>query len=492
MSASGKDTGSKQPTPPHVYPASPKPSFAPSRRATLPYPSQAGSTRDAGQVECFPVPVLKRALAVESGGAVSTGTETSSSPATGYGANVEQGDITATLTATLTAGSLVRAKYAFSPSQREDAQFDCGDVIRIRRSVNADWIDGVVVESSNWNGKSGMFPATYVEPLLQGPVHGQPGSTPTRVTSHPHISNGAKAEEDGHVSFPDRFLVFNKELQKQWPEIARLIMDDGFSAQLRKRSKRLPPVLEFAPLAVSFKAYVSTLAGTIVYLTTKDSFKKYPFYKLHLRCIKEVFGTKWFSWNKEYGAAKRIFNRSASGSVVRGVIRAAHAAIFRTSTIDDRTFTGSLRTKRDMLELFNFGIRDLRPRVFTYVITDKGFYCTECGVEFSKDLISKHAVLSNAAERVRMAGELLFYWAESDVYLIVDNGSGTYAPDRSAFAQLERLFHINLPFIRTVIMDYQDKSLSRYKERIQEFDRKKAKQQLQGKVYATQLTGIAQ
>lgn len=336
---------------------------------------------------------------------------------------------------------------------------------------------------------SQAFSKASSEPLLED-VQGETLSGRRSLEEGEEEHKGVEVSSENHVSFPDRFLVCNKELQKQWPEIARLIMDTSFSSKLHGLSVELPALVDVAPLPVPFKAYVSTLAGTLVYLTTSDSFKKYPFYKLQLRCIKEVFGSKWFSWNKKYSAAKKIFNKNPSGTMVRGVIRAAHASIFRRSSIDDRTFGGSLKTKRDLLELFNFGIRDLRPRLFTYVLTDKALYCTECGVEFSKDFISKHAVLSNAAERVRMAGEMLFYWANEDVYLIVDNGSGTYAPDCSAFHQLSHLFRINLPFIRTVVMDYTNEDLELHKKRIQKFDHKTVKHELQGMVYAKQLTGL--
>lgn len=89
------------------------------------------------------------------------------------------------------------------------------------------------------------------------------------------------------------------------------------------------------------------------------------------------------------------------------------------------------------------------------------------------DFASKHALHSCCAETVRYSGE--FHprpvypdgsgWAsfseetsDHDVQweLVIDNNSGTYAPDKKLLPALKGLFEFNFPGLRVVALDYQD------------------------------------
>jgi hypothetical protein len=66
----------------------------------------------------------------------------------------------------------------------------------------------------------------------------------------------------------------------------------------------------------------------------------------------------------------------------------------------------------------------------------------------SQDFLSKHSVLANAAHDVVFSGEffILPSVTSSDCHaLIIDNNSGTYAPDKAALPSLEALLKQNFP-----------------------------------------------
>jgi hypothetical protein len=68
--------------------------------------------------------------------------------------------------------------------------------------------------------------------------------------------------------------------------------------------------------------------------------------------------------------------------------------------------------------------------------------------KFFQDFLSKHSVLANAARDVVFSGEFFILPSVtfSDCHaLIIDNNSGTYAPDEAALSSLEALLKQNFP-----------------------------------------------
>lgn len=86
---------------------------------------------------------------------------------------------------------------------------------------------------------------------------------------------------------------------------------------------------------------------------------------------------------------------------------------------------------------------------YTYVITDDymRFVETTQNVqeERSKDIMTKHFLISGMAKRARYAGQM---WvkknANNDIFLVLDNGSGTYRPCANELGKVRQLLEKNL------------------------------------------------
>ena len=101
------------------------------------------------------------------------------------------------------------------------------------------------------------------------------------------------------------------------------------------------------------------------------------------------------------------------------------------------------------------------------------------------DFMSKHALHANCAEAVRYAGE--FHprptceggWAAFDEHargdgevgweVVLDNNSGTYAPDAAFLPCLKELVEYNFPGMRVVVMDQADPELAKSTEACRQY-----------------------
>ncbi|KAF4317083.1 hypothetical protein G195_009360 [Phytophthora kernoviae 00238/432] len=92
--------------------------------------------------------------------------------------------------------------------------------------------------------------------------------------------------------------------------------------------------------------------------------------------------------------------------------------------------------------------------LFTYAITKTGWYFSETGAAFFKDMLSKHMLHCGAAFSVLFAGE---FRIETDLFgepkLVIDNDSGTYAPPKEDLPQLKALFESNFLGISVEALD---------------------------------------
>lgn len=117
--------------------------------------------------------------------------------------------------------------------------------------------------------------------------------------------------------------------------------------------------------------------------------------------------------------------------------------------------------------------------MYTYIISaeDDSFRFSETGAAFFVDYASKHALQSNCAAAVRYGGE--FHprpaggWAgfsegvrddEVRWELVVDNNSGTYAPDAGALPGVKALLEYNFPGFGIFAMGQDDPELARSQE----------------------------
>lgn len=85
----------------------------------------------------------------------------------------------------------------------------------------------------------------------------------------------------------------------------------------------------------------------------------------------------------------------------------------------------------------------------TYVITDDRLIFTRSTdlplAEKYRDRFSKHYFISNTAKKVRYSGEMFIYKDErnGNVFVILDNSSGTYKPSAKWIPQLKKLLEHN-------------------------------------------------
>ncbi|KAF4614432.1 hypothetical protein D9613_003520 [Agrocybe pediades] len=126
----------------------------------------------------------------------------------------------------------------------------------------------------------------------------------------------------------------------------------------------------------------------------------------------------------------------------------------------------------------------IKPAVYTYIISadDDSFRFSETGAAFFVDFASKHALHSNCATKVRYSGE--FHprpeggWAnfndstpDSSVNweLVIDNNSGTYAPDKGMLPALQKLLSYNFPGLKVFALDHDEDELKQSREACRDY-----------------------
>ena len=197
-------------------------------------------------------------------------------------------------------------------------------------------------------------------------------------------------------------------------------------------------------------------------------------YVIKLRHIDRFFHGKKQTWNHNYDAAKRIFSGSLAHTIQTALI-VQHGHLYGKSNLagpnsDPRRHllqsTGALLDGLDLLELLAFGIRNGKSRVYTYVVIDGELRFCETGAKILKDVDSKHAMHACASPTVVYAGEMHFRQrriaSEPEYTLVIDNNSGTYAPDAALLPNLRMLFEANFPRLAVEALDFRDPLLIEY------------------------------
>lgn len=249
------------------------------------------------------------------------------------------------------------------------------------------------------------------------------------------------------------------------------------SRQSSESVETCPPYTFDGP--IRFTRFFSPTVGK---LTNLNDQRLYSTWKISLKGVPRYFGNTVQGWNHKYHAAQTIFGTSTSSYTVRQTIRAGHRLLYARST---RNGSGTLETLLEVFELLHSGgqrtigsrVLDghrVKPAVYTYVIAveDDSFRFSETGAAFFVDFASKHALHANCAEVVRYSGE--FHprprggWANfSDQTadgnieweLVIDNNSGTYAPDKNLLSVLQSCLAFNFPQFTIIALDREDPAL---------------------------------
>lgn len=159
---------------------------------------------------------------------------------------------------------------------------------------------------------------------------------------------------------------------------------------------------------------------------------------------------------------KQLWESGAKSKIIQAAILTEHAVLYRARVCRCRSTVtkGQIADGEDLLKLLNYG-RDAQeqPAFFTYVIDLNGRWCfSRTGSATSADLLSKHVVHNKARPELLYAGEFHVKrdGNECDGYdytLVLDNNSGTYAPDSAQLPRLAALFREVFPGLKTDAWD---------------------------------------
>lgn len=191
-------------------------------------------------------------------------------------------------------------------------------------------------------------------------------------------------------------------------------------------------------------------------------------YTIKLDHVDEIFENKKQGWARDYSAAKRIFSGSMSGTLKTALV-AQHDLFYgklgKGTGMDSvrkdlAQVNGSILDVNDLLEIINYGKRDGKSRLFTYVIIENEWRFCETGANFQQDMDSKHAMHSRASPFVVYAGE---FFVKGKI-LVIDNSSGTYAPNPELLLKVKKLLEENFFGIQVEVYDYESEILAKYKK----------------------------
>lgn len=246
-----------------------------------------------------------------------------------------------------------------------------------------------------------------------------------------------------------------------------------------------PTAIQFPYLFDGPIRYSTHFSPTAGLLTNLDDARLYSTWKMYIRGVPLFFRDQYQHWNRNYKAAQSIFQGPASVAVRSG-IQAGHRMLY-ARTAGNRF--GHIEKPTDILEILHGGVgrpgsknasiqrqhmKRVKPAIYTYIISadDDSFRFSETGAAFFVDFASKHALHANCAESVRYSGE--FHprpqggWQNfsDDVpdnvvewELVIDNNSGTYAPDRMLLPELRELLEYNFPGFKIFAWDREDPKL---------------------------------
>mmetsp|Transcript_24637 Transcript_24637/g.39025 ORF Transcript_24637/g.39025 Transcript_24637/m.39025 type:complete len:377 (-) Transcript_24637:7-1137(-) len=216
------------------------------------------------------------------------------------------------------------------------------------------------------------------------------------------------------------------------------------------------------PGHIRYKVMGNYSAGVATGHTIQDPWKVY---QVDVLGVQEVFGSQRQEWNRNYGAAQRIFGDEMVSLGIRAAIHVAYSQLYIES-MSRNVQKGYLQSGTDFLQLIEYGLVHRKPRMFTYVMLDDCIRFSETGAVLLKDQLSKHALHANAAREVRFAGEFHVHPVAAGHCFVIDNNSGTYAPDKALLPQVAEVLLRNFPSLNVEAYDREDPRLKAYTEHL--------------------------
>ncbi|KAG1712856.1 hypothetical protein DVH05_000591 [Phytophthora capsici] len=220
---------------------------------------------------------------------------------------------------------------------------------------------------------------------------------------------------------------------------------------------------EYGP--VRYSTHSSVTAGLMTMSTSNDARIESLAYHIQLHNIPQYL-TRDHEWNKNYPTIQKIFSPDYPGSpVLRQAIMTQHAVIYTHGP--SNTKYGAISSPIEFFKLIHDGQRQGKQVLFTYVITKNGWYFSETGAAFFKDMLSKHMLHSGAAFSILYAGE---FFVENNLFgepkLSINNDSGTYAPPKEDLPHLKALIEDNFPGMAVEALDRDNEDLQKTRKEI--------------------------
>ncbi|KIM31665.1 hypothetical protein M408DRAFT_327138 [Serendipita vermifera MAFF 305830] len=248
---------------------------------------------------------------------------------------------------------------------------------------------------------------------------------------------------------------------------------------------------------IRYSRHTSPTAGK---LTNLNEARLYATWKMYLKGVKRHFGDVSQHWNRDYKSAQTIFKGPSSIAVRQG-IKAAHDILYSRTTENGY---GIIEGKADILSILHGGgasrpnqhqsehqvalSHRVKPAIYTYAISmdDNSLRFSETGAAFFVDFASKHALHAKCATSVWYSGE--FHprpkggWEnfsddkrdeDVDWELLIDNNSGTYAPDKAMLPTLQKMLEYNFPGFNILALDREDEELKKSVAACREYALKK-------------------
>jgi hypothetical protein len=228
---------------------------------------------------------------------------------------------------------------------------------------------------------------------------------------------------------------------------------------------------------VQYWRHFSSFAG---YITRVNDERVYSAWEVVLKNVPKYLNPAITQkWGTDPNKAKILSQEGLVGSTTRTAIQGFHKKLYAKRPDDER---GVIASKADVLKLFHLGKKSrspfanrVKPAIYTYVIAveDNTMRFSETGAPKSAtDYYSKHALHANAMSAVRYSGEFHLRpkggWAnfrdsmrDMDVEweFIIDNSSGTYAPDKELLGNVRKLMMENFPGVVVFALDRMDAAL---------------------------------
>jgi len=274
---------------------------------------------------------------------------------------------------------------------------------------------------------------------------------------------GRRCLQDGVRSWRGEVQVFRRGIKGRGKLLVEVFFRDSHLDLLRSQDGesrgRADELLEATPT----KVHKNLVPGIVQAIQEGDAtrFNCFMTYQVALQQTQEIFGDSW-NYGRD-GQHPDTFAEDAKGRVIRSALSALHHQLYYdeiggASPKGIRTEVKLLAARSsDFVRLIQQGIREERRRVFTYVLTDSGWFFSETGAALSKDNLSKHAIHSDAAMAVRYAGTFRICERDSGAaVLVIDNDSGTYMPKGEHQESLKRLLHLNLGDLEVLCLNVCD------------------------------------